>query len=79
MIDSEKRQFQTRGNAQFVEDVAEMMLDPVFVNIEVLGNLLVGVARNHRRNDLQLARSQSKSVASVSGYSPLRFLMSWRK
>ena len=48
-----------RGNAQFVEDVAERMRDRVFTDLEVSGYFLV-VSRNHSRNNLELARRQFK-------------------
>jgi hypothetical protein len=62
MIDRKTYQLLTGGNAQFVEDHEEIKLNVVYAKPDALGYFLVGVARNHPRNNIELAPGQSKFI-----------------
>src|SRR6202012_1263738 len=44
MIDGEQRQFKAIGNAELVEDIADMVLDGLFADGTALGDIGIGVS-----------------------------------
>jgi hypothetical protein len=48
----------TRANTKFAEDVAEMMLDRFFADLEVLGYFLICVSGIYGGNNLKLSGSR---------------------
>src|ERR1700680_2801068 len=60
LIDCKQCEFQTSGDSEFVEDIAEVMLHRVFADFEVLRCLLIGITSNHGRNNLQFAGGEAE-------------------
>ena len=55
LIYRKQREFQARGNPHLIEDVAEMVLDRVLADLEMLGNFFVRVTGDHGGNNFQFA------------------------
>ena len=51
LIDRKQRQFQPRGDAELIKDVAEMVFDGVFADLKVFRNLFIGIACNYSGYD----------------------------
>src|ERR1700681_2252643 len=62
MVDGEKSEFQPVRNTEFAENVGEVMFDRLLAKRESLRDILVRIARNYCRHNLQLARSKAEGI-----------------
>ena len=65
MIDGVKGEFETGGNAEFVEDSEKVIANRVFTEMELTGNVAVGAALgyelDHREEDYAVLRDPDGS------------------
>jgi hypothetical protein len=63
MGDSEKSEFETRGDAGFVEDVGQVALHGFFAEGELLGDVAIAAAFNDASDDVEFARGEAVGFA----------------
>src|ERR1035438_2435079 len=66
LVDGVEGQLQTVGDAQFVEDVVQMVLDRLLGNEHLFGHLFVLVALGHESHDLAFAGAQRSAFAGFA-------------
>ena len=60
-------QFQAVGNAQFIENVVQMVLDRLLADEHFLGHLFILEALRHQDHDLPLALAEGGALLADSG------------